>query len=127
MNVALTVEDGRVAPCFAGVELWIIGPNQRIEDRETVKTTESHPLSWARELVRRDIGVFFCSGIDMFAWGFLKGNGVQIVPECFGTVESVLEAWRNGSLMIPSSMPMRSGQHAGQPVRNRRRYRGRSR
>ena len=109
MNVAITVEDGRVVPCFAGVELWIVGPDQNINDRQVVTTSRNQPFSWAKVLAYRDISVLLCGGIDMFSWGYLRGNGVQIVSDCSGSASIVLEAWRRGSLVIPANIRNQTG------------------
>jgi hypothetical protein len=117
MNVALATDSGRVAPCFAGVELWIVNPSQSAGARLTVSTVGLDPSLWARELVRRDVGVLLCAGIDMFAWGVLRGNGIHVVPEAVGTVDEVMVKWHAGTL---SPLPLWPRAKDGRCHRGRR-------
>ena len=120
-TVALTIEKGHVVHCFAGVEIWIVKPDQSVEERETVQTDPHQPLSCARELVRHDIGVLLCTRVDVFACGFLRGNGVHIVQGCSGSAKEVLAAWRQGKMTTLSATPFESKWHgAGTPRRHRR-------
>ena len=105
MNIAMTTEGGRVAPCFAGVELWIFGPGQQVGEHLTVHTAGREPLLWARDLLRRDVDTLLCAGIDVFVWGVLRGNGIRVVPEAAGPAKEVLARWRAGTLRAPSTWP----------------------
>ncbi len=129
MNVAVTVENGRVAPCFAGVELWIIGPQQNPAGRLTIPTAGREPLFWVRDLARHDVDTLLCAGIDVFAWGAFRGNGIRVVPEAVGSVQEVLDRWRAGRLKAASTWPpVLKGrlESRGHRARRRRRYRRQS-
>ena len=124
MNVALTSERGRVAPCFAGVELWIVEANQAVGEHRVIRTAGRDPSHWAQEFVRLDVGVLLCAGIDMFAWGVLRGNGIEVVPEAVGAVDEVLAQWRAGTLNAPPTWPFPVRRHSGHSARTRRRFHG---
>ena len=101
MNVAIATAGERVAPCFAGAELWIVGPDRGIDEHRTIHTAGRDPLYWARELLRLDVGTLLCTGIDQFVWGALEGNGIRVVPEAAGAAGEVLARWRAGELRVP--------------------------
>ena len=124
MNIAMTTENGRVAPCFAGVELWIVEPNQGVGVHRIIHTAGRDPSHWARELVRQDVGVLLCAGIDIFVWGGLLGNGVEVVPDAIGTADDVLARWRAGLLITPPIWPPPVRQHSRRRDQTRRRFHG---
>lgn len=79
-------------------------------------------LEWGRELVRRDVGLLFCSGIDHFLWGALKGNGIDVIPDAVGEPEQVLKLWHGGVLAASAEWP-----HHARGGCRRERLRGRFR
>ncbi|MBN1863943.1 MAG: hypothetical protein JW808_03490 [Victivallales bacterium] len=103
----------RMAPCFAGVDLWIFdsdasmqGDDQTgLENIEVISTHGWHPLGWGRELMRHDVGLLLCSGIDQSTWGSIRGHGIQVIPDALGDAGSVLAAWRKGQLAPPRQWP----------------------
>lgn len=62
-------------------------------------------LDWGRELVRRDVGLLFCAGIDRFLWGALKGNGIDVIPDAVGEPEEVLSLWQGGAFNLSGEWP----------------------
>jgi len=124
MNVALTTRHGHMVPCFSGVELLVIPPDQDLDRCEPVSTADWPPLAWGRELARRDVGVLICSGIYPFLWGALRGHGIDVVPNAIGESSSVLADWRSGALTVPPVWPCYPELHVGGRGRRGRRFRG---
>jgi hypothetical protein len=122
MKVALATSHGRMAPCFAGVELRIVQADAGLGAAGMVSTRGWHPLTWGRELMRRDVGLLLCAGIDQGTWGAIQGHGIQVVPGAMGDPDAVWEAWRNGVLRPPPVWP--AYPNAFGRRRGRRRFRG---
>ncbi len=135
----MVISHGRMAPCFAGVEVWIVGSNAPLQgagqvdhhdDFEVISTFGWHPLGWGRELTRHDVGFLLCSGIDPSTWASVQGHGIQVIPSAMGDAASVVEAWRNGRLSPPRLWPAYPDGYADFPTggcgrgRGRRRFRG---
>lgn len=121
LRVAATSLDGRVAPCFAGVQLIVeeqqgVGPGQR----EVVSTCGWPLAAWGHELLRRDVAVLLCSGVDRFLYGALQGYGIEVVSNVLGPLDAALEQWRRGTLRMKSVYP--DAPPGGR--RARRRFRG---
>ena len=125
MLIALTTSHGRIAPCFAGVELCICADAREPSSTTTLATTGWHPLSWGRELVDRGVEVLICAGIDMSTWAALRGHGVDVIPEATGDVEDVLADWAAGRLVPPAAWPPYHGMCPGRRCRRRGRNRRR--
>ena len=138
MNTALTISHGRMAPCFAGVEIWIVSNNipehaaghAILDGAKIILTYGWHPLGWGRELMRCDVGLLLCSGIDQSTWSSVQGHGIQVIPNAIGDALSVLNAWRSGRLSPPRLWPAYPDGYAGFPTggcgrgRGMRRFRG---
>ena len=124
MNVVLTTKNGRIAPCFTGVELWIIGPGQSAGECRVIYTAGRDPVLWARDLVRADVSTLLCTGIDMFVSGSIRGNGIQVITEAIGTVDEVLNRWRAGELKTQPIYPQRDRRYRGPQVGRNTRFRG---
>jgi hypothetical protein len=113
MNAALAISHGRMVPCFAGVELRIVKGNAQTNadeqadlDRAKVLSTHGwHPLGWGRELMRHDVGLLLCAGIDQSTWASVKGHGIEVIPNSIGEAATVLDAWRRGLLTPPRFWP----------------------
>ncbi|MFO7871758.1 MAG: hypothetical protein R6V03_10050 [Kiritimatiellia bacterium] len=105
MKIAVAVEEGQVAPCFPGVRLSIAGTVLAETGHAVLDTGHWHPLSWGRELARRDVGVVLCGGIDHVMAGALRGYGVQVVPNLSGDAGRVVEMWKGGNLSVPREWP----------------------
>lgn len=107
MKAALATSHGRMAPCFAGVVLWIVQEDvQTACERDEVLSTHGwHPLAWGRELMRHEVGLLLCSGIDQSTWASVQGHGIQVIPNTMGATGSVLAAWRSGHLSPPKLWP----------------------
>jgi hypothetical protein len=126
MKAALATSHARMAPCFAGVELRILDENTDLRAAEAVSTHGWHPLAWGRELMRHDVAVLLCAGIDHATWSAIQGHGIQVIPNAIGDPETVLEGWRSGRLSPPAVWPNypvgfgAGGLRAGR----RRRFRG---
>ena len=101
MNVALTTSHGRMAPCFPGVELRVVGPQSTPEEAEVTVTRAWHPLVWGRELMRRDVNTLLCAGIDQVVWAGIRGYGIQVIPNAMGDPGHVLKQWLTGHLAVP--------------------------
>ena len=117
MNLALAISHDRMAPCFAGVGLRIVDENAGFDDAEYLSTHGWHPLAWGRELMRRDVELLICAGINLQTWAGIRGHGINVIPEATGDPRQVLLAWRNHQLRPPASWPSYGG-------RQRRRFRG---
>lgn len=113
MKTALTINQGRMAPCFAGVELRIVEAIPSATDdsalalgnAQVVSTRGWHPLGWGRELVRHNVEVLLCAGIDQSTWASILGHGIRVVPTTLGAADKVLSAWRDGALTAPRIWP----------------------
>lgn len=105
MIVAMVTSRGRMAPCFAGAELWIVPDNVDLSRAQFVSTRGWHPLAWGRELMQRDVAVLLCAGIDQATWAGVRGHGIDAVPTAIGNLETVLSAWRDGNLQPPHMWP----------------------
>ena len=121
MKIALTTSYDRMAPCFAGTELLVLDENEDLDHAQTVATSGWHPLAWGRELMRRDVGVLVCAGIDLPTWAGIRGHGIQIVPEAIGAPADVLAAWQNHQLHTQQLWPACG---TGRGDGRRRRFRG---
>ncbi len=98
MKTALTIRNGRMAACISGVELWLVAENETTEEHELVQTMGWQQLVWGRELMRRDVSVLLCAGIDRFVSGSLQGHGINVMPHVTGPAKEVLQDWRAGKL-----------------------------
>ena len=119
MKAALTTSHGRMAPCFAGVELRILGEYGGVPSRpgaetagqaglagaQVVSTHGWHPLCWGRELWRRDVALLLCAGIDQGTWAAIRGHGIEVIPNAIGDPETVFAAWHGGRLNPPRLWP----------------------
>ena len=152
MKVALATSHRRMASCFAGVELRIVGENALpqapaasqgkqaggpqaggqadLDVAAVVSTRGWHPLAWGRELMRRDVALLLCAGIDHGTWAAIQGHGIQVIPGAMGDPGTALAAWRSGHLRPPQVWPAYpagfDGLNAGGSGggRRRRRFRG---
>ncbi len=100
----------------------IVQVNEDLAAATVISTRGWHPLVWGRELMRRDVGVLLCAGIDQGTWGAIQGHGIQVVPGAMGDPGAVWEAWTGGSLRPPRVWPAYPGRFGG--GRRRRRFRG---
>lgn len=113
MRAALVVSHGRMAPCFAGVDLRIVGDNAPtqvhgqadLDGAEVLSTHGWHPLGWGRELMRHDVGLLLCAGIASGTWAAIQGHGIEVIPNAMGDADTVLAAWRGGHLTPPRLWP----------------------
>lgn len=119
MRIALATRHGRMAPCFAGAALRIVDGPAALEAAATVPTDGWHPLGWGRELMRRDVGLLLCAGLDQATWAGLQGHGIQVVPGVLGDPADALAAWRNGRLQPPALWPACPGGRFGGGRRRR--------
>ena len=127
MKVALATSHGRMAPCFGGVELRVVENNADLQDARVLSTHGWHPLAWGRELMRRDVALLMCAGIDQATWSAVQGHGIQVIPNAIGDPEPVFAAWRNGRLSPPQlwpAYPVGFGGRRGFGASRRRRFRG---
>ena len=121
MNIALTTSHDRMAPCFAGVDLSIVDEQTPLGGARRLSTHGWHPLAWGRELMKNDVAVLLCAGIDLATWGGLCGHGIQVVPTAMGSPENVLAAWREKQLRPTPVWPAYAAPPRGG---RRRRFRG---
>ena len=127
MKVALATSHGRMAPCFGGVELRIVDNNADLRDAPVLSTHGWHPLVWGRELMRRDVTLLMCAGIDQATWAALRGHGIQVIPNAIGDPATVFATWRSGRLSPPQlwpAYPVGFGGRRGFGAGRRRRFRG---
>jgi hypothetical protein len=96
MNIGLITSDGRMAPCFPGTELWILNDHEDIGEHRVVSTIGWKSLAWGSQLMRRNVTVLLCSGVDRFLCGALQGYGIRVVPNAKGSPVEVIMQWRNG-------------------------------
>ena len=108
-----------MAPCFSGVVLTVVRPDQELTDGAGIHTSSWRPFAWRHELLEPDVSVLLCSGIYPFLWGMLRGYGIQVVPDACGDPAQVLHNWRSGVLSAPRQWPL----YAGKPGVSRRRHR----
>lgn len=122
MNVAAASAEGRVAPCLSGVDLLVEQAcGAEPGGREIISTAGWGLVEWSHELLRRDVSVLLCSGIDQFLHGVLQGYGIAVIPHVAGQTDAVLRRWRSGA--IRPAAPEDRGRKAG-VRRARTRFRG---
>ena len=124
MNIALTTRHGHLVPCFSGVELLVIGPDQDLDRCVPIPTVDWPLLAWGRELAGREVGVLICGGIYPFLWGVLRGHGIDVVPNAIGEAAAGLADYRSGTLTVPPMWPCYPELHEGGRGGCRRRFRG---
>jgi hypothetical protein len=127
MNVALVTSHGRMAPCFGGVELQIVDDNAELREARVLSTHDWHPLAWGRELMRRDVTLLMCAGVDQATWAALRGHGIQVIPNAIGDPATVFATWRSGRLSPPQlwpAYPVGFGGRRGFGGGRRRRFHG---
>lgn len=106
MKVALTTGQGRMAPCFAGADLRLVEEGKGYREADVVATHGWHPLAWGHELMRRDVDMLLCDGIDQSVWGAVQGHGIQVIPTVSGDAEQIFEQWSQGKLITPPLWPI---------------------
>lgn len=127
MRVCLVKSNGRMAPCFPGVEMEIFDAPGTGKYHETISTQGWDMLSWGRELFRRDVTALLCGGIDMFLRGSLNGYGIDVFPGITGNAEKVMKEWQSGKSIAPPSWPAPGTAGPAGAMRGggrRRRFRG---
>lgn len=139
MKTALVISNGRMASCFAGVDLWLVDGDAAVPaveapteagGAEVLPTHGWHPLAWGRELARHGVGLLLCVGIAPGTWATVRGHGIEVIPNVTGDMASVLAAWRDGKLSPPQLWPeVPDGIGTGAALgrgggRRRRRFRG---
>jgi len=105
MKVALTTSHGRMAPCFAGVELKILSDKMDLDVANVISSCGWHPLAWGHELMQRDVTLLLCAGIDHGTWAAIQGHGIQVIPNAIGEPDTVFTSWRSGRLSPPQIWP----------------------
>jgi predicted Fe-Mo cluster-binding NifX family protein len=95
------IKHGRMSPCFSGATLWIVGSGYDIGQKPEaeIDTTNWPDLAWGQELMRRNVNVLLCAGVEHFLHGVLQGYGVDVVPDAFGLPSEVMKQWRKDKLM----------------------------
>ena len=127
MKLALATSHGRMASCFGGVELRIVDDDVDLREARVLSTHGWHPLAWGRELMRRDVALLMCAGIDQATWAAVQGHGIQVIPNAIGEPATVFVAWRKGQLNPPQvwpAYPVRFGGSRGSGGGRRRRFHG---
>lgn len=126
MNIGLTVSHGRVAPCFPGVELWIVSSGDDIEKKQVADTRNWPAMAWGSELMRHNVSVLLCAGVDHFLFGALQGYGIEVIPDAEGSPAKVIEHWQKGALKVSNIWrPHRQGVFSGGSRRRKGRRGGR--
>lgn len=122
MKVAISIWNGRVAPVFDVSErCLLISPDDDTTTSECVSFTGDSSGEKARFLSSHSVHTLICGAISSEYEESLFGEDIEIVSFIAGSVETVLEAWKKGSLVATDfSMP-----GCGCPRRRcRRRHRG---
>ena len=109
-----------MSPCFPGVNLWILGVEIQMEQKQVADTENWHALAWGQELMRRNVNVLLCAGMDRFLWGSLQGHGIEVVPDAIGLPVEVVEQWRSGKLTVPQMWPRQIHGGCGRGLRRRK-------
>lgn len=119
MKLGLTVCGNRLSPYFQGVDLWIVNSEEGVSSRQVICTEQWLTFKWKDELMRRDVGVLVCSGIDHFMSGVLQGCGIEVISDMTGDPAAILKACMLGrSSMMKMKLP---GAQRGRGRRRRRR------
>lgn len=92
MIVAFATSRERVSSCFSGAELRIVNTEKGLGKAFTINTDDLCSNVWGPVLLRYDVEVFVCSGIDRFAEGALLGNGIRIISDVYGSIPDVYRA-----------------------------------
>lgn len=99
-----------MAPVFPSVELLVSDEAaDGFEGAEIIETGAWGHLAWGPELMRLDVGVLFCSGIDQFLCGALLGYGIEVVSDVVGMPDELIDKWRKGMLPAGNAWPNASG------------------
>ncbi len=94
-----------MAPCFAGVELRVLNEEMNLDAAEVVSTCGWHPLAWGNELMRLDVALLLCAGIDHGTWAAIQGHGIQVIPNAIGEPDTAFATWHSGQLSPPQVWP----------------------
>lgn len=99
MNLVIALNGNRIAPILEGSALQLVAFEQNTFTMgQQLITDEWSPSMWGRELLRYEVNILICGGIDRFFQGALQGNGIQIVSNITGTLDDVLRLWKSGQL-----------------------------
>ncbi|MCK5529099.1 MAG: hypothetical protein KAI74_05405 [Kiritimatiellae bacterium] len=120
MKVALITSGGRMAPCFAGNELFIYDDDSGSGEHVVIDTAGWELRDWTTELIKYDIDQLLCAGIGQFLSGALFGNGIVVISNIVGVVDEVLEKWRQGLISDQQEYGLRRRRcgHRGNRCRN---------
>ena len=100
MKAGFIVNSNRMAPCFAGNELFVYDDSVDSSEHEVIDTTSWELRDWVTALLKRDVDQLLCSSIDQFLYGALLGNGIVVIPNVIGAIDEVKDKWQKG--MIPN-------------------------
>jgi hypothetical protein len=101
MKTAFVINNNRMAPCFAGNELWIYSSSADLDKHEVIDTSGWEMRDWVTNLHRSDVEKLLCAGIDNFLHGALCGNGVVVISDVAGTLDVIFDKWKSGSISEP--------------------------
>ncbi len=105
MNLAITVDQGRITSLYLGVHIMLVVIKNQTYECRIVNTDNWSKLSWGKKLLYYDVDLLICSGIEQFLYGVIKGYGINVIPYAIGSVLEVLEHWREGELQPPGLWP----------------------
>jgi predicted Fe-Mo cluster-binding NifX family protein len=100
MKIAIPERQGRVSPVFDSAELlWILDLES---DRKTTRMStllySSDPVEKARQVNRFGVNVLICGAISREARMVLSAAGVSVFPWICGSIEEVIQAYREQRL-----------------------------
>ncbi len=125
MKIALAARNGQVAPLFSGVEVLIYRyESGKAVLEKRVQTSDWPALAWGPNLMREDVSLLICDGLDHFLWGSLRGYGINVAPEAGGKVDEALGLWQHGKLPVPETWPPVAVVCARRGAGRRNRWRG---
>ena len=121
VKIALTVWQGRISPVFDSARTLLIADVESgiVVDRHYESLGLELPFSRAEKLSELGAEVLICGAISRIFANVVETNGIQIIPFINGNVNSVLDAYLKGLLLMPPfQMP-------GCGMRRRKQFRGR--
>ena len=105
VRISVTCFGEEVAPCFSHARrfrVWEIGCGESMEYHE-IKVDESGSLARIRTLLRYDIDVLICNGIQEQSRRLLESKGCVVIDGVLGTVSDALFGYLAGRIRPPSS------------------------
>jgi predicted Fe-Mo cluster-binding NifX family protein len=100
MKIAFAQWDARIAPVFDTAQrIQIVETaSGQVIGKKQADLPETHLLQKALRLVELEIDTLVCGAISRPMHGLIAAYGIQVIPFVTGSLDAVIQAWRQGSL-----------------------------